>query len=43
MFCYTDKTLSTFDGMISTSNHISEDTVTVETDADVIWITETAK
>lgn len=40
---YTDKTLSKFDGMISTSNHISEDTVTVETDADVIWITETAK
>ena len=29
--------------MISTSNHISEDTVTIETDVDVIWITETAK
>ena len=38
-----DKTLSNFDGMISTSNHIAEETVTIETDADVIWITEIAK
>ena len=37
-----DKTVSDFTGMISTSNHIMDDTVTVETDADVIWITETA-
>ena len=29
--------------MISTSNHIIEDAVTIQTDADVIWITETAK
>ena len=27
--------------MISTSNRITDDTVLVETDADVIWITET--
>ncbi|KAL3159732.1 hypothetical protein ABBQ38_010138 [Trebouxia sp. C0009 RCD-2024] len=37
-----DRTVSKFDGMISTSNHISEDTVVIETDADIIWITETA-
>ncbi len=37
-----EKTLSEFTGMISTSNHIMDDTVMVETDADVIWITETA-
>jgi len=37
-----DKTLSEFTGMISTSNHIIDDTVVVETDADVLWITETA-
>ena len=37
-----DKTVSDFTGMISTSNHIMDDTVMVETDADVIWITETA-
>ncbi len=37
-----DKTLSEFTGMVSTSNHIMDDTVIVETDADVIWITETA-
>ena len=38
----TDKTLSEFTGMISTSNHIMDDIVIVETDADVIWVTETA-
>ena len=39
---HADKTLSEFTGMISTSNHIMHNTVMVETDADVIWITETA-
>ena len=37
-----DRSLSEFTGLISTSNHIVGDTVMVETDANVIWITETA-
>ena len=35
-----EQTRSEFTGMISTSNQIVDETVEVETDADVVWVTE---